>query len=105
MSAKNELLIQERISKAIYLIRNQKVLLDSELAEMYGVEIKRLNEQVKRNLDRFPEDFMFQLNEDEWQNLKTQFETSNESDSLRSQIATLESGRGKHRKYLPFVFT
>jgi hypothetical protein len=105
MSAKNDLLIQERISKAIYWVRNQKVLLDSELAEMYGVEIKRLNEQVKRNLDRFPEDFMFQLTEEEWQNLKSHFETLNESDSLRSQIATLESGRGKHRKYLPFVFT
>lgn len=73
----------------IYEIRNQKVMLDSDLAELYGVETKRLNEQIRRNLDRFPEDFMFQLTDGEWQNLK-------------SQIAT--SSWGGRRK-LPFVFT
>ncbi len=117
MSESNEIVIHERITKAIYVIRGQKVLIDSELAEMYGVELKRLNEQVKRNLDRFPEDFMFQLSADEWENLKSQSVISSDEDSLRSQNATLnddslrsqsvtlEKGRGKHRKYMPYVFT
>ncbi|QSB27319.1 ORF6N domain-containing protein [Flavobacterium sp. CLA17] len=86
------LLSEETISDKIYFIRNQKVMLDSDLAMLYGVETKRLNEQVKRNLLRFPSDFMFQL-------------TENEHDSLRSQFATLKKGRGAHQKYLPFVFT
>lgn len=73
---KSEIIIQERISKAIYLIRGHKVMMDSELAEMYGVPTKRLNEQVKRNLDRFPEDFMFQLSSEEWADLKSHFATS-----------------------------
>ncbi|MEO6175948.1 MAG: ORF6N domain-containing protein [Flavobacterium circumlabens] len=86
------LLSEATISDKIYFIRNQKVMLDSDLAMLYGVETKRLNEQVKRNLLRFPSDFMFQL-------------TENEHDSLRSQFATLKKGRGAHQKYLPFVFT
>jgi len=81
----------ERIASLIFLIRNQKVMLDKDLAILYGVSIKRLNEQVKRNIKRFPSDFMFQL-------------TKEETVSLRSQIATLE-GRGRHRKYLPYAFT
>jgi hypothetical protein len=76
MSNTNDLIIQERIAKAIYLIRDQKVMIDSELAEMYGVETKVLNQAVKKNIDRFPKDFMFQLSEYEWQNLKSQFVTS-----------------------------
>lgn len=76
MSNTNELLIQERITKAIYVIREQKVMIDSELAEMYGVETKVLNQSVKRNIDRFPEDFMFQLSTEEWEILKSQFVTS-----------------------------
>jgi len=87
-----ELISVEIIERKIYLIRGHKVMLDSDLAELYGVETKRLNEQVRRNLKRFPEDFMFQL-------------TLAEAESLRSQIATLEKGRGEHRKYLPLVFT
>ena len=67
-------------------------MLDADLAALYSVTIKRLNEQVKRNLERFPTDFMFRLSRDEW-------------NSLRSQFATLESGRGQHRKYLPNAFT
>lgn len=63
------------ISK-IYLIRNHKVMLDDDLAELYHVETRRLNEQVKRNIERFPEDFMFQLTGEEWQNLKSQNATS-----------------------------
>jgi len=81
---------QERIENKILLIRNKKVMLDRDLAELYGVPTKRLNEQVKRNIKRFPEDFMFQL-------------TREEANSLRSQNATLE--RGQHFKYLPYVFT
>ena len=81
---------QEVIEQKIYLIRGQRVMLDYDLARLYNVSIKRLNEQVKRNKKRFPEDFMFQL-------------TKDEALSLRSQIATLK--RGEHRKYLPYVFT
>ena len=66
----------EVVISKIYFIRNEKVMLDSELAELYGVETKRLNEQVKRNIVRFPVDFMFQLTEVEFENLKSQFATS-----------------------------
>lgn len=86
------LIPQESIENKIYLISNQKVMLDQDLAELYGVSIGRLNEQVKRNIDRFPEDFMFQLS-------KTEHET------LTSQIAILKKGRGRHRKYLPYAFS
>ena len=82
----------EMIEKKILLIRGHKVMLDSDLAVLYGVTTKRLNEQVRRNLRRFPSDFMFQL-------------TAEEIESLRSQFATLKTGRGRHRKYLPYVFT
>lgn len=85
-------LSEELISNKIYFIRNQKVMLDSDLAQLYGIETKRLKEQVKRNLSRFPDDFMFEL-------------TELEHDTLRSQIATLKKGRGQHQKYLPYVFT
>ncbi|WP_223256021.1 ORF6N domain-containing protein [Flavobacterium laiguense] len=70
------LLSEETISNKIYVIRNQKVMLDSDLSLLYGVETKRLNEQVKRNELRFPLDFMFQLTEIEFQNLKSQIATS-----------------------------
>src|SRR5690606_9507875 len=79
-------------------------MLDSDLAEMYGVETKRLNEQVKRNIARFPETFRFQLTEIEFEDLKSKTGYSDESES-GSQNATLENDRGKHRKYLPYVFT
>lgn len=94
------------IENKIYTIRGVQVMLDSDLADMYDVEPKRLNEQVKRNINRFPEKFRFQLAEEEYENLRSQFATlENESNSLRSQFATIESQRGKHRKYLPYVFT
>jgi len=81
------------IERRIYLIRGQKVMLDSDLAELYEVPTKVLNQAVRRNARRFPEDFMFQL-------------TAEEAESLRSQIVTLKpTGRGRHRKYLPYVFT
>lgn len=105
MQNSSDLLIQERISKSIYLIRNQKVMMDSNLAEMYGVETKVLNQAVKRNIDRFPEDFMFQLSIDEWEALKATIEEQNEVHILRSQFVTLKYERGRHRKYLPYVFT
>jgi hypothetical protein len=82
---------QELIEQKIYLIRGHKVMLDSDLAKLYGVTTKRLNEQVKRNKKRFPSDFMFKLKKDE-------------SESLRSQSATSKPGRGG-RTYLPYAFT
>lgn len=81
----------ERIASRIYLIRGEKVMLDSDLAELYGVPTSRLNEQLKRNRDRFPEDFAFQLNFEEFE-------------ALMSQIAISNAGRGGRRK-LPWVFT
>ncbi len=82
----------ETVERRIWLLRGQKVMLDSDLAELYEVPTFRLNEQVKRNIKRFPPDFMFQL-------------VSEEAASLRSQFAILKDGRGKHRKYLPYAFT
>ena len=81
-------------------------MLDSDLAMLYGVETKRLNEQVKRNLNRFPEDFMFQLAQDEAVRLRSQIATLNDDElSSRSQNVTLKNGRGQHKKYLPYAFT
>jgi phage regulator Rha-like protein len=122
-----------QIQTMIYEIRGQKVMLDRDLAVLYEVEVKRLNEAVKRNAERFPEDFMFQLTDDEWNSLRSQFVISNdEGDNLRSQIATSnvegdslrtqnvtanvemdslrshfvssKSNRGG-RRYLPYAFT
>lgn len=98
------LFIPEKIAPLVHVLRHEKVLLDSDLAELYGVPTGRLNEAVKRNLARFPDDFMFQLTEDEMEILTSQIATSkNAADSLRSQSATLK--RGQHRKYLPYAFT
>jgi hypothetical protein len=76
MSRFNNTIPDEVVISKIYQIRSQKVMLDEDLAELYGVETKRLNEQVKRNIDRFPEDFMFSLNKEEFTNLKSHFATS-----------------------------
>ena len=92
------------IQKKIYTIRDAQVMLDSDLASFSGVETKALNQAVKRNLERFPEEFMFAQNENEWEYLRSQFGASNH-ESLRSQIVTSKKRRGKHRKYLPYVFT
>lgn len=99
---------EEKIFKSIYLIRDQKVMMDSDLAELYGVTTGRLNEQVKRNIDRFPEDFMFQLTTDEWESLKSQFVIS-KAKNLKSQIAISRSqykqtGWGGRRNP-PYMFT
>lgn len=97
------------IEPLILTLRGQRVILDVDLAQVYGVETKRLNEQVKRNADRFPEDFMLQLTAEEWDNLQSQIATSSANPdmdgSLRSQFATLKPGRGRHRKYMPYAFT
>ncbi len=82
----------EHIAQSILVLRGHKVMLDAHLATMYGVETGTLIQAVKRNRDRFPEDFMLQLTADEWS-------------SLRSQFVTLKTGRGQHRKYLPYAFT
>jgi hypothetical protein len=88
----NKSLNEEIIASIIYFIRGEKVLLDSDLAILYGVPTKVLKQAVKRNIERFPDDFMFELNQKEY-------------DFLRSQFVTLEEGRGKHSKYLPMVFS
>ena len=80
------------IARAITVLRGHKVLLDEDLATLYGVEIRVLVQAVKRNATRFPQDFMLQLTAPEWA-------------ALRSQIVTLKPGRGQHRKYLPYAFT
>jgi hypothetical protein len=92
----------EQIESRIFIIRGQKVMLDADLAELYGVETKAFNQAVKRNAERFPEDFMFQLISEEFADLRCQIDTS----SLRSQIVTSNNppGRGG-RRHLPYAFT
>jgi len=100
------------VESLIITIRGHKVIVDTDLAGLYGVPTKRLNEKVKRNPDRFPVDFCFQLSASEWESLRSQFATLVE-DALaakgvttdRSQFVTAKSGRGLHRKYVPFAFT
>jgi hypothetical protein len=82
----------DRIESAILILRGERVILDEVLAGLYGVPVKVLNQAVKRNARRFPEDFMFQLTEEE-------------HGRLRSQSVTLNAGRGRHRKYRPYAFT
>ena len=119
------------IKHRIYEVRGLRVMLDRDLAELYGVETKVLNQAVKRNIERFPEDFMFKLNKSEWVFLRSQIVTLKESamntdtedvdvveTSLRSQFVTLNNDkdgmssqivmtnrRGQHSKYLPYAFT
>ena len=80
------------IAGKIYFLRGEKILLDSDLGMLYGVQTKVLKQAVRRNRERFPVDFMFELSVAEWK-------------ALRSQVVTLENGRGKHSKYPPFAFT
>jgi hypothetical protein len=86
------LIVESAVERKIYLIRGRKVMIDRDLAELYGVSTKVLNQAVKRNISRFPDDFMFILSKDE-------------TNGLRSQIVTLEKGRGKYSKYLLHAFT
>ena len=89
-SGNQQLPVENKVESLIRVIRGQQVMLDRDLAELYGVETRRLNEQVKRNIERFPEDFMFQLTKEE---------------CSKSQIATLNEGRGHNIKKLPYAFT
>lgn len=88
---KTAIVLAKRVSSKILILRNQKVILDADLAELYGVPVKRLNEQIKRNRERFPADFLFTLTREEYQD-------------LRSQDATASSAHGG-RRYLPHAFT
>lgn len=119
-----ELIPIEIIEDKIFIIRGLKVMLDRDLAQLYGVETKALNRAVKRNIQRFPEKFMFQLTDEEWENLKCHFGTANlrchfgtsslNDENLKSQIATSSENdlRSKNatanwggQRYLPHVFT
>lgn len=94
------------VERLILTVREQKVILDSDLAALYGVTTKRLNEQFRRNRKRFPEDFAFLLTAQEVVEIRSQIATSSSAaPALRSQNATLKAGRGQHRKYLPYAFT
>jgi hypothetical protein len=90
-AATGTLLVPEKLTPLVHYLRHEKVILDSDLAELYGIETGRLNEAVKRNLDRFPEDFMFQLTEDELEALLSQFAIAKDAQShLRSHTVTLD---------------
>ena len=99
MTKKSEILKQDvvalepqQVKQMIHVIRGERVILDSDLAALYGVETKNLKRQVKRNIERFPADFMIELSREEY-------------NSLRCQNGTIENGRGEHSKYLPYAFT
>lgn len=91
-SPQKALVLVERIARTVHTLRGHNVMVDFDLAALYGVDVKALNQAVKRNRDRFPADFMFRL-------------SALEAASLRSQSVTLKSGRGRHRKYRPYAFT
>ena len=106
----NDLTIQglsdaDSIRSRILTIRGVQVMLDRDLAELYGVPTKVLNQAVKRNIERFPERFMFKLAKEDVDNLRSQIEDSNAATSLRSQIVTLNRRQGQHLKYMPYAFT
>jgi len=97
--------IIKSIQNRIYEIRGERVMLDRDLAALYEVETRVLNQAVKRNIKRFPKDFMFQLTKEEFESLRLQIETLESNNSLTSQIVTLKTGRGQHRKFMPYAFT
>ena len=106
----NDLIIAEPVAldtirSRIFTIRGVQVMLDRDLAELYGVPTKVLNQAVKRNIERFPERFMFQLGKEDIANLRSQIVTSSAETSLRSQIVTLNKKQGQHLKYMPYAFT
>ena len=90
---------QTQLENRIFTVRGVQVMIDYHLSELYNVETKRINEQVKRNIKRFPESFMFQLSASEWESLQSQIATTEKVSDLRSQIATAK------RRTLPYVFT
>src|SRR5882762_9283820 len=93
------------IQNRIYELRGERVMLDRDLADLYETETKAVNLAVKRNIKRFPADFMFQLTKEEYESLRFQIETLEKGNSLRLQIETLKDGRGRHTKYMPYAFT
>ena len=97
MEETKELITTDDIRSKVYIIRGQQVMLDKDLAEIYGYEVKKLNQQVKRNIERFPEDFMFRLSNSEIDSVRSQFVTSRKKDFFAGQ----EGGR----RYLPYAFT
>ena len=106
----NDLIIAEPVAldairSRIFTIRDVQVMLDRDLAELYGVPTKALNQAVKRNIERFPERFMFQMSNEDIANLRSQIVTSSAETSLRSQIVTLNKKQGQHLKYMPYAFT
>lgn len=94
----------DALSGRIHLVRGQRVMLDADLAELYGVATKVFNQAIKRNIERFPADFMFQLTAEEHDSLRSQIVTLDADDPSRSHFVTSKSGRGG-RRYLPYVFT
>ena len=98
----------QELAQLVFLVRGEKVMFDADLAELYGVEARSLNQAVTRNRKRFPPDFMFRLTANEYTSLRSQFVISNSSEGresgLRSQIVTSKAGRGG-RRYLPYAFT
>jgi phage regulator Rha-like protein len=98
--------IIQSIQNRIYEIRGERVMLDKDLAALYETETKALNLAVKRNIKRFPKDFMFQLTKEEFEDLRFQIETLEKNQKpLRLQNETLKTGRGQHSKYMPYAFT
>ena len=104
MMSKTELMFAPDVARLIHSVRNQRIILDADLAVLYGVPTKRLNEQYRRNLDRFPADFAFQLTLEEWSTLRLQIATSTSDPNLKSQFATSSLSHGGRRK-LPVAFT
>ncbi len=96
---KNEIVQLQNIQNRIFTVRGVQIMLDYHLAEIYGVETRRLNEQVKRNIERFPDDFMFQLTKKEWEYLQSQIAIAEVKSDLQSQNATAK------RRTLPYAFT
>ncbi len=98
----------EPIKRKIYEIRGYKVMLDSDLAELYNVETKNLKRAVRANIERFPDDFMFELTKEEYDSLRCKnftLKSEENENALRCKNFTSNSGRGKHSKYPPFAFT
>jgi hypothetical protein len=94
----------ENVAQLVFFVRGEKVMLDVDLAKLYGVTTKALNQAVKRNSQRFPADFMFQLTKTEHENMRSQFVTTSvHTNTSRSQTVTLK--RGQNVKYLPYAFT
>ena len=97
--------IIQSIQSRIYELRGERVMLDRDLAALYEVPTKVFNQAVKRNIKRFPPDFMFQITKEEYETLKFQIESLESNDSSRSRFVTLNTGRGSNQKYLPYAFT